>query len=554
MYFKLGNIKITQFISGLCTFFIFLLVSSVIYAAECKEVVKGHQTPIRTEVVTVPHAPIHDEIVTIRHTPIHDDDVTVRHTPIREEGVTVPNAPITVDLFPPEKNKLSFYFQNIEVRALLQLIAQSSGLNFIISNAVKGNITLNLKNVTWERALKVLMETQGLASHRIGNVIYISTIEDITANQTKQLQSVDAVANLSPLKSVFIKLKYSNATELANILKGTQSTLLTPRGQIAVDTRTNSVIIRDIRRNIIDLLPEIRKLDVPARQVLIEARIVNIDTTYEEQIGVRFGLSDTRHLSGTLAGANQLVQGVDVGDITPFTERLNFNIPAAQLFDGATPGSIALALARIGRVMLDLELSALEGERHAKVIARPRVVTSNLQKARIETGEEIPYQEATSSGATSIVFKKAVLSLEIIPQITPDNRIILHLKATEDTRGQNVAVGATATAGSPGANTPVEIPAINTESVESHILIDDKETVVVGGVYRIIQTNTWDRIPFFGTLPILGPLFTHKGIHNEKSELLIFITPTIINRTAPIIACDHLNPATFTPVIYKGEG
>lgn len=302
--------------------------------------------------------------------------------------------------------KLSFYFQSIEIRALLQLIAKSSGLNFVISDAVKGNVTLSLKNVTWKQALDVVLKSNGLASRQIGNVVYINTIEGMTSSVTKQLQSDQALADLAPLSSSIVQLKYTNATNLANILKGEQSNLLTSRGQVAVDDRTNSVIIRDTRSNLSDLVRAIKKLDVPAKQVLIEARIVNLDCNYEEQLGVRFGLSNTRQLSGTLSGANQLAQGIDVSDVTPFTERLNFNVPANPLFDGGVPGSIGLALAKLGPVMLDLELSALEGERHAEVIARPRVITSNQKKAVIQTGEEIPYQESTSSGATSVVFKK----------------------------------------------------------------------------------------------------------------------------------------------------
>lgn len=430
---------------------------------------------------------------------------------------------------PFQDNKLSFYFQNIEVRALLQLIAKNSGMNFIVSDLVKGTISINLKNVTWDQALDVIQKTQGLASRRVGNVIYISSVEDVTTSETKQLQSAEVIANLAPLKSMLVHLKYTNATDLATLLKGAQSSLLTPRGQVAVDTRTNSIILRDTEHSLNEIVPEIRKIDVPARQVLIEARIVNMDITYEEELGVRFGMSDTRHLSGTLAGANQLTQGTSVSNISPLSDRLNFNIPANSLFDGTTPGSIGLALARVGHFLLDLELSALEGEKHAQVIARPRVVASNQQKARIQTGEEIPYQESTSSGATSVVFKKAVLSLEIVPQITPDNRIVLTLTATEDTRGDNIAVG---TSGS----TPVTIPAINTQEISSNVLLSDNETVVIGGVYKQVKTNSFDRIPFFGTLPFVGPLFSHKGEHDEKHELLIFITPKIISKVpyAPV--------------------
>lgn len=423
--------------------------------------------------------------------------------------------------------KLTFYFQRIDIRALLQLIAKSAQLNFIISDSVKGNITLNLKDVTWNQALDVVLRSSGLSSRRVGNVIYINTLEEMTSNSQKQLQSELEIANLAPLNSTIIQLKYTNAVDLAKILKSSDSSLLTPRGQIAVDSRTNSIIIRDTRQTISDIRRAILRLDIPARQVLIEARIVNIDCTYEEQIGVKFGLSDTRHLSGTLGGANQLAQGVNVADITPLEQRLNFNVPASRLFNGSAPGSVGLALARLGPVMLDLELSALEGERHAEVIARPRVITSNQQKAVIQTGEEIPYQQATSSGATSVSFKKAVLSLTIIPQITPDNKVILNIKATQDSRGESITVGENTITGS------VTIPAINTEEVESNILLNNNETIVVGGVYKQTKINTISRIPFFGTLPIIGYLFRHKGISDEKKELLIFITPKIISSLGP---------------------
>lgn len=416
--------------------------------------------------------------------------------------------------------KLSFYFQNIDVRTLLQLIAKQSGLNFIISDEVKGNITLNLKDVTWRQALNVIMKTQGLASRQVGNVIYVSTIEEITNNEAKQLKSDEALANLAPVHSTLIKLNYTIAADIAALLKGDKGSLLTARGEVAVDNRTNSLIIRDVSKNLAEVTREIRKLDVPARQVLIEARIVNMDTSYEEQLGVRFGVSDTRHLSGTLAGANQLTQYVGVNNITPLSDRLNFNVPANAIA-GVTPGSVGLALARVGHLLLDLELSALEGEKHAQVISRPRVVTSNQQKATIQTGEEIPYQESTSSGATSVVFKKAVLSLEITPQITPDNKIILKLRATQDTRGENTAVGSS-------DGVPITIPAINTQEVQSNILLNNNETVVVGGVYKITKENAYDRVPFLGTLPVIGYLFSHRSEHNIKNELLIFITPKII--------------------------
>jgi type IV pilus assembly protein PilQ len=334
--------------------------------------------------------------------------------------------------------------------------------------------------------------------------------------------------------------------------------LLTSRGQIAVDARTNSLIIRDTRDNLKDVIPEIRKLDVPARQVLIEARIVNINVTYEEELGIRFGVSNSRHLTGTFQGANSLTQGTGLpfvtnagGTVDP-TQRLNFNIPAAQLFDGSNPGSIAIALAHIGPALLDLELSALEGEDHAKIVAKPRVITSNQQKAIIQTGEEIPYQEATSSGATSVTFKNAVLSLEIVPQITPNNKIILDLKATEDSRGANVNIGA------PGTTTTT-VPAINTQEVQSHVLLNNNETIVLGGVYKESKDHAVDRVPFFGSLPLIGALFRHTHDQASKQELLIFITPKIINPTKnKVVTAEHKAPQHWVykvpqPALYKGD-
>jgi type IV pilus assembly protein PilQ len=454
--------------------------------------------------------------------------------------------PISITTAVPDNN-LSFYFQTIEIKTLLQLIAKSSGINFIISDTVKGSMSLNLKDVTWQEALDVILRSHGLSSRRIGNVIYISTIEEISSNESKRMQSEQDLLNLAPLNSKLIHLKYTNAADMAALLKGPQSQLITSRGQIAVDSRTNSLIIRDTSANLADIVPEILKLDVPARQVLIEARIVNIDVVYEQELGIRFGTSNTRHLTGTFQGANSLTQGTSLPDVTNSagtidpTRRLNFNIPAANLFDGTNPGSIAIALAHIGPALLDLELSALEGESHAQIIARPRIITSNQQKALIQTGEEIPYQEATSSGATSITFKNAVLSLEIVPQITPDNKIILHLKATEDKKGENINVGA------PGTTTTT-VPAIDTQQVESNVLLNNNETIVLGGVYQQAKNNTIDRVPFFGSLPVFGFLFRHKHEQDEKHELLIFITPKIIEPTK-----SETTMANITVKKYKGD-
>jgi type IV pilus assembly protein PilQ len=430
-----------------------------------------------------------------------------------------------------QDRRLSFYFQNIEIRSLLQILAKSSGLNFVISDAVKGSVTLNLKDVTWHQALVIILKSHGLSYRQDGNVIYISTVDELANNENRQLQAEEQLANLVPLSSAIFQLKYTNATDMSALLKGQQGSLLTTRGQVAVDTRTNSLIVRDTAKSISDVRHAIERLDVPAKQVLIEARIVTIDTSYEKQLGVRFGISDTRHLSGTLNAANQLVGGTSpagiisgAGGLPDATPRLNFNNAATQFASGANPGAIGMALGRLGHFLLDLELSALEENGHVNIISKPRVITSNQQKATIQTGTEIPYQAATSSGATSISFKKAVLSLEIVPQITPDNKIVLAIKATEDSPGAQVALTAQTT------TTPATLgpPAINTQEVESNVTLNDNETIVLGGIYKVTKSSTLDRVPFFGSLPIVGSLFRHKTTHDEKTELLIFITPKII--------------------------
>ncbi len=436
---------------------------------------------------------------------------------------------------------LSFYFQNIELRTLLQLISKISNLNFVISDAVKGSVTLNLKNVTWQEALNIVLKTHGLSARQISNVMFINTLDEVSKMDIKEFEADQQVVNMSPLNSAIIQLKYMSAKDLADILKGSNNTLLTTRGQVVVDPRTNSAIIRDISTNIADIKKLVQKLDVPARQVLIEARIVNIAVNYEKQLGVRFGLSNTKQLSGSWAGASQLAQGTSIADVNPITSRLNFNNPAATFASGATPGSIGLALARLGNVLLDLELSALEEEGHSETIASPRVITSNQQKAIIQTGQQIPYQQSTSSGATAIAFENAVLSLEITPQITPDNRVVLTLKATQDTAGNAPVTSQSTSSGTGTTSTSTSFgpPPINTEEVQSNIILNNNETVVLGGVYQRNKQKKVDRVPFFGSLPLIGKFFRFTNEQDDRSELLIFITPKIID-TAPVrTAANH---------------
>lgn len=411
--------------------------------------------------------------------------------------------------------KLSLNFQNIEVRAVLQLIADFTGLNLVTSDTVQGNLTLRLKNVPWDQALDIILRTKGLAMRQNGNVLQIAPSEEIAAREKLELESQKQVTELAPLRSEFIPVNYAKASDIAALLKAKENSLLSPRGNVAVDERTNTLLVQDVS----DKLTEIRKLvttlDVPQRQVLIESRIVVADDNFSKDLGVRFGASRSRNVNGetattgTLAGTNTLI----AGNATPSQlDRLNVNLPA-----GAGAGSIALAIAKLPvGTLLELELSALQKEKRGEVISNPRVVTANQKEAYIEQGEEIPFLEASSSGATTVSFKKAVLSLKVKPQITPDNRIIMDLTVNKDSRGQTVLL-----AGS-------QIPAINTKQVSTQVLVDNGETIVLGGIYE--QTNSTDsqRIPFFGDLPYIGFLFKQQLNINDKNELLIFVTPKIL--------------------------
>jgi type IV pilus assembly protein PilQ len=413
---------------------------------------------------------------------------------------------------------LSFNFQNIGIKELLQLLAKNSGNNFVISDSVKGNMGLSLQNVTWQKALNVVMRANGLDSRQYDNVMIIAPIDELANNDVKRLQAAQQLANLAPPVSAMIPLHYANANDLAAVLKGQQNTLLSPSGQVTVDPRTNTLLVRDVQANVDKVRDFIRKLDIPAKQVLIEARIVSVDTEYVKELGVRWGVSNTHSLSGTLEGANALRKGTSLAEV-PIKERLNFNLPATSSGFLGQPSSLGLALIRLNKTYLDLELSALEGEQRAQIISNPRVITSNLQKATIQTGEEIPYQEATSSGATSVAFKKAVLGLDITPQITSDNSIVLNLKVTQNKRGAETN----------------GVPAIDTQEVQSNVLMNNDETIVIGGVYKQIKGKTVERIPFLGDLPIVGGLFRHTNENTKRSELLIFVTPKIVDQTKAMV-------------------
>lgn len=422
--------------------------------------------------------------------------------------------------------KLSLNFQNIEVRAVLQLIADFTGLNLVTSDTVQGNLTLRLKNVPWDQALDIILRTKGLAMRQNGNVIQIAPSEEIAAREKLELESQKQVAELAPLRSEFIRVNFAKASDIATLLKAKENSLLSQRGNVAVDERTNTLLIQDVSDKLVEIRKLVTTLDVPQRQVLIESRVVIADDNFSKDLGAKFGVSKkinpastgtTVTTSGTVNGATNSLNALPFGNSNnaPATfnipvDRLNVNLPVAG-------PSIGLAIARLPYgILLDLELSALQKEKRGEVISNPRVVTANQKEAYIEQGEEIPYLEASSSGATTVSFKKAVLSLKVKPQITPDNHIIMDLTVNKDSRGDLVVL-----AGS-------TVPAINTKQVSTQVLVDNGETIVLGGVYEQTTSKDSQRVPFLGDLPYVGFLFRQELNINNKNELLIFVTPKIL--------------------------
>ena len=425
--------------------------------------------------------------------------------------------------------RLSLNFQSIEVRAVLQLIADFTDLNLITSDTVKGNVTLRLKNVPWDQALDIILRSKGLAMVKNGNVISVAPAEEIAA-RSKLDQTIEAQA---PLTSDSIQINYAKASDFTSLLKTKDNSLLSERGSVSVDERTNRLLIRDTAKNIAAITALVQQLDIPVRQVLIESRIVLATNDFSKELGVRFGVSgveDGRDANGVgnvaaIGGNHSAVSTLhtDAVNGTGFTfERpalYNVNLPVTAL--SGSGGTFGLALAKLPfGTLLDLELSAAQTEGKSETISSPRVITSDQHKALIETGTEIPYAEASSSGAATVSFKKAVLSLEVTPQITPDDRVIMELKVSKD---------------SPDfANLTVAGPPIKTQAVETQVLVDNGETVVLGGVYEQTKSKSVKRVPFFGDLPLVGWLFRSNFEQNNKSELLVFITPKLISEKAKL--------------------
>lgn len=425
--------------------------------------------------------------------------------------------------------KLSLNFQDIQVRAVLQLLAEFTGINIVASDSVKGNMTLRLNNVPWDEALAIILRTQGLAQRKVGNVVMIAPTEEVAAQEKQELEARKEVKELEPLLTEMMQLNYAKASDIAKLLKeqspasgqskGESSSLLSSRGSVSVDERTNTVLIKDVPAVLQEVRALIEKLDVAVKQVLIETRIVQIDVNAELDIGVRWGISRSEHISGTLQGANEINQNVIQGNnpllAVPVADRLNVDLPTTPT--AGIPASIGVAVARLGKgYLLDLEISALESEGSGQVIASPRLVTANQQEAYIEQGEQIPYQQSTSSGATSVQFINAVLGLRVTPQITPDGKVIMQLKINQDQRSNEPLVNGT--------------PTINTKQIQTQVLVDNGETIVLGGIYSETINHTVLRVPFLGALPIIGYLFKTTQDTSARTELLIFITPKVIQQ------------------------
>ena len=416
--------------------------------------------------------------------------------------------------------RLSLNFQNIEVRAVLQLIADFTGFNLVASDTVSGSPTLRLKNVPWDQAMDIILKTKGLGMRKTGNVILVAPSEEIAAREKLELESQQQIEELAPLRSEFVQVNYAKAADLAALLKAEENSLLSGRGNVATDPRTNTLLVRDTAEALDSVRKLVARLDIPIKQVLIESRIVVADDNFNRDLGVKFGFARRRNWNTTDDNDRWVAIGGGAlsGDLDPLApvvgaagEGLAVDLPI-----GAPSGAFALNILGIPDHLLSLELQAMQTEGRGEVLANPRVITSDQKEASIEQGTEIPYQEASSSGATSTSFKKAVLSLQVTPQITPDKRVIMDLEVHQDTPGE-----------------PTNgVPSVSTRSINTQVLVDNGDTVVLGGIFEQTKRDDTEKVPFFGDLPYLGFLFRTNSLVDSKSELLIFITPKILEDAA----------------------
>ncbi|WP_051986538.1 type IV pilus secretin PilQ [Pseudidiomarina atlantica] len=399
---------------------------------------------------------------------------------------------------------ISLNFQDVPVRQLLQILANENNLNLVASESVSGNITLRLENVPWQRALNTILRVKGLSSRMDSNILIVAPSEELAEREAQELEAKQRLSQLAPLESAYIQINYAKAADIAAILRTESSDLLSERGAVTVDERTNTLLVRDTPRQIEEVESMVKTLDVAVKQVVIEARMVTVRDNISDELGINWGLT------------NPNIDGPDLwGSDTETGGDFNVNLPVTN--PGATIGFQIAKLAD-GR-LLDLELSAIERENKGEVIASPRITTANQKKAYIEQGTEIPYVESASSGATSVQFKKAVLGLEVTPQITPDNRVIMDLVITQNTRGETV-------------QTPTgPAVSIDTQEIGTQVLVENGETIVLGGIYQQQILNDITKVPVLGDIPYVGVLFRNDSQIHEKRELLIFVTPRIVMST-----------------------
>jgi len=473
-----------------------------------------------------------------------DDQYVVEVAPRRKAANAQEERPVYTG------ERLTLNFQDIETRAVLQLLADASGQNIVVSDSVTGNVTLRLQNVPWDQALDIVLRTKGLDKRRQDNVIIVAPQAELATREKAELAARKDVQELAPLRSEYLQVNYAKAQDMAALIKTQTNSLMSTRGSVAVDDRTNTLLLQDTADRLADVRRLVATLDIPVRQVLIEARVVIVSNDFERDLGARFGLtnwqkngqnglvSTTGTATGTdsmtntfLTGQNAintalnqnafnasqvppgapvLVPGPTYG-IPAAASRYNINLPVAS-----PAGSIALGILG-SNFLVDLELSAAQAETQANIISSPRVITANQKEATIEQGVEIPYQQSASSGATTIQFKKAVLLLKVKPQITPDNRIILDLDVKDDAVGTVVVT-------SGGVN----VPSINTREIVTQVLVNDGQTVVLGGILSTTQREDDTKVPYLGDIPVLGHLFKSTIHKDDKDELMIFITPKIV--------------------------
>lgn len=430
-----------------------------------------------------------------------DNQLTISVKPVSQEEIEKRN----VERFAYTGEKLSLNFQDIDVRSVLQLIADFTDLNLVASDTVQGNITLRLQSVPWDQALDLVLKTKSLDKRMIGNVLLIAPADEIAARERQEMQAQKQIAELAPLRRELIQVNYAKAAQIAALFQSVTSGSgqSDERGSVTVDDRTNSIIAYQTQDKLDELRRVVAQLDIPVRQVMIEARIVEANVDYSKSLGVRWGGSIKKG-SGSWNTSGQAGNG---DSDNPFVD-LGVNSPTAGLGIGFVSN----------HAILDLQLTAMEKTGNGEVVSQPKVVTSDKETAKILKGAEIPYQEASSSGSTSTSFKEAALSLEVTPQITPDNRIIMDVKVTKDEPDF--------------ANSLNGVPPIKKNEVNANVLVSDGETIVIGGVFSNTQTKSIEKVPFLGDVPFVGRLFRRDIVQDQKSELLVFITPRIMNNQA----------------------